>query len=332
MRAVQVPAPGEGFETVERARPEPADRAVRVTVEACSVGQLDTSVLEGRPPIEYPRVPGHEIAGRIDAVGPGVETWSVGDRVAVNAHGGHCFTCEPCRRGDFVNCENGHTTGLLGDGGFAEQVSVAREALVDVPDALSAVEAAALVCSGTTAFTALRGSDVGPGDRVAVVGVGGVGHLGVQYADAMGVETVAVSRTPEKRRPAREMGADAFVDATEDDPGEALAAMGGADRVLVTAPSSDAVESAVSGLAPNGEVVVVGVPEQPVAVTVTDLFGRQSITGWSAGEGVDAEDALRTAAREGVSPRVERFPLDEAGTAVDRMVDGDLRFKAVLEP
>ena len=261
MRAVQVPEAGGDFEVIERDVPDPGPEEVRVAVDACGVCHSDAFLKEGQwPGVEYPRTPGHEVVGRVDAVGDRVETWETGDRVGVGWHGGHCFACEPCRRGDFVSCENGQVTGFDYDGGYAEYLAAPAEALARVPDDLDAAAAAPLLCAGITTFNALRNSDAGPGDLVAIQGVGGLGHLGVQYAHAAGFETVAVSRGTDKHDLAFELGADHYVDSEASDPGEELAGLGGARVVLGTAPNAAAMESIVDGLGVDGELLAVGIP------------------------------------------------------------------------
>jgi NADPH2:quinone reductase len=334
MRAMQVPDAGEPFEAVERPIPEPGPGEVRVNVEACGICHSDAYVREGTyPGVEYPRIPGHEIAGRIDAVDDSVDAWSVGDRVGVGWHGGHCFTCDPCRRGDFQGCENGEITGLTFDGGYAEYATVPAEAVGRIPDSLDAVDAAPLLCAGITTFNALRHADAGPGDFVAVQGIGGLGHLGVQYAHEMGFETVALSRSADKEELALELGADQFVDTSETDASEALQSMGGARLVLATAPAADAIADVVGGLGRNGSVVAVGVPGEAVPVNVQHLVGtRGSVAGWASGHAKDWEDTLEFSALREVTPTVETFPLSEAADAYDRMMANDARFRVVLEP
>jgi NADPH2:quinone reductase len=334
MRAVEVSEPGGGFEVVERPIPEPGPAEVRVAVSACGVCGGDVHVCEGDlPDEEYPRIPGHEIVGRIDAVGEDASEWAVGDRVGVGWFGGHCFTCEACRRGNFVRCENGPITGMDRDGGYAEYALARREALAAVPEDLDSAAAAPLLCAGLTTFNALRNSDASVGDLAAVVGVGGLGHLAVQYARKAGFETVAISRGTEKREAAREFGADHYVDSEAEDPAAALQELGGASVVLSTAPASEAVASVVGGLDAEGEVVSVGVPDEPVPVGVGQLTGtRGSVSGWASGTARDAEDALAFGDLRDVTPAVETFDLTEAETAYRRMVDADVRFRAVLEP
>nr|WP_247381224.1 alcohol dehydrogenase [Halorientalis brevis] len=334
MQAAVVPEPGAEFEIVEREIPDPEPGEVRVAVEACGICHSDAFVKSGGyPGLSYPRIPGHEIAGQIDAVGADVDDWSVGDRVGVGWHGGHCFTCEPCRRGDFLQCENGEVTGITYDGGYAEYATVPAEAVAAVPDELDAVDAAPLLCAGVTTYNALRNSDARPGDLVAVQGVGGLGHLGIQYAHAAGFETVALSTSGDKESLARELGADHFVDVTETDPAERLQDLGGASVVLATAPASDAISSVVGGLGIDGSVVVVGVPGEPVSVDAQQLVGtRGSVSGWASGHARDSQDTLEFSSLRDITPEIETFPLDEVETAYDRMIDNEARFRVVLEP
>ena len=334
MRAAVVPEAGADFELEERAVPEPGPGEVRVAVDACGICHSDAFVKEGaRPGIEYPRVPGHEVAGRVDAVGADVTGWSEGDRVGVSWHGGHCFTCEPCRRGKFLQCEHGEITGLTFDGGYAEYMAVPVEALAAIPESLDAVDAAPLLCAGITTFNALRNSDARPGDLVAVQGIGGLGHLGVSYAHAAGYETVALSRSPDKETLSRELGADHFVDASASDPAAALQELGGADVILATAPSAAAVESIAGGLGIDGEVIVVGVPGREVEIDVAGLIGKRGTVGaWGSGHAVDSEDTLDFSALRDVTPRVETFSLDAVEAAYNRMIANEARFRVVLEP
>ncbi|RJX46825.1 alcohol dehydrogenase catalytic domain-containing protein, partial [Halonotius pteroides] len=294
MRAAVVDEAGAEFEVVERAVPEPASGEVRVAVEACGICHSDVFVTEGGyPGVSYPRIPGHEVVGYVDSVGGSVENWSAGDYVGAGWHGGHCFTCEPCRRGEFLNCERAEITGLTFDGGYAEFTTVPAEALAAVPEDLAAADAAPLLCAGVTTYNALRNADLQPGDLVAVQGVGGLGHLGIQYARAAGYETVAVSRSPDKEPLASELGADHFVNAADEDPAERLQALGGADGVLATAPSSDAIASVVEGVGIGGSVIVVGVPGEDVPVNAQHLIGTAgSVEGWGSGDARDSQDTL----------------------------------------
>jgi len=334
MRAAVLPEAGAEFELVEREVPEPAPAEVRVAVEACGICHSDAFAKEGTyPGLTYPHVPGHEIAGRIDAVGDDVEGWSTGDRVGVGWHGGHCFTCDACRRGDFQQCENAEITGITYDGGYAEYTTVPSEALAAIPEELAAADAAPLLCAGVTTYNALRNTDARPGDLVAVQGVGGLGHLGIQYAHAAGFETVALSRSPDKADLARELGADHFVDASEADPAERLQELGGADVILGTAPSSDAIESILGGIGTDGSVVLVGVPGEPIGANVQHLVGtRGSVEGWASGHARDSQDTLEFSSLRNITPEIETYPLDDVAEAYDRMIENEARFRVVLEP
>ena len=334
MQAAVVPEAGGEFELVERAIPDPGPEEVRVAVDACGICHSDAFVKEGTyPGISYPRTPGHEIAGRIDAVGEHVDRLDAGERVGVGWHGGHCFTCGPCRRGDFQQCANGEITGLTYDGGYAEYATVPAEAAAAIPDELAAVDAAPLLCAGVTTFNALRHTDARPGDVVAVQGIGGLGHLGVQYANAAGFETVALSPSDDKESLALDLGADHFVDTTEHDPAERLQALGGASVVLATAPASEAISSVVGGLGTDGSVVIVGVPGEPVEVDAQQLVGaRSSVEGWASGHAQDSQETLEFSALRGVTPEIERYPLADVSDAYERMLANEARFRVVLEP
>jgi NADPH2:quinone reductase len=334
MKAVRVPDAGAEFEVVDMNVPEPGPGEVRIAVEACGICHSDVFVKEGQfPGIDYPRVPGHEVVGRVDAIGEGVNAWDDGQRVGVGWHGGHCFSCEPCRRGDFISCENGQVTGIPSDGGYAEYMTAPAEAVAAVPDNLESAAAAPLMCAGITTYNALRNAGAKPGDLVAVQGVGGLGHLGIQYTHAAGFETVAVSRGTDKRDLAMDLGADHYVDSEAEDPGEALVELGGARIVLATAPNTDAIESVVSGLGVDGEVLAVGIPGEPVEVSVQDLvMGRRSVAGWPSGDARDSQDTLEFSALRDIEPMIESYPLEEAADAYERMLSNDARFRVVLEP
>jgi NADPH2:quinone reductase len=334
MHAAVVDEAGAEFEVVERAIPDPAPGEVRVAVEACGICHSDVFVTEGGyPGVSYPRIPGHEVVGYVDSVGEGVENWSSGDYVGAGWHGGHCFTCEPCRRGEFLNCEHAEITGLTFDGGYAEFTTAPAEALAAVPEDLAAADAAPILCAGVTTYNALRNADLQPGDLVAVQGVGGLGHLGIQYAHAAGYETVAISRSPDKEALASELGADHFVNAADEDPAERLQAIGGADGVLATAPSSDAIASVVEGVGIGGSVIVVGVPGEDVPVNAQHLIGTAgSVEGWGSGDARDSQDALEFSSLRDITPEVETYPLEEVETAYGRMIENEARFRAVLEP
>jgi D-arabinose 1-dehydrogenase-like Zn-dependent alcohol dehydrogenase len=334
MRAVQVPEAGGDFELVERDLPDPGPEEVRVAVDACGICHSDAFVKEGTyPGVSYPRVPGHEIAGRVDTVGDRVDQWAVGDRVGAGWHGGHCFACDRCRRGDFQGCEHSEITGLTFDGGYAEYAAVPAEALGAIPDDLDAVDAAPLLCAGITTFNALRNTGAGPGDLVAIQGIGGLGHLAVQYAHRMGFETVALSRSAGKRDLALDLGADHFVDASGTDPAERLQELGGARVILGTAPSASALESVVDGLGRNGELVAVGGPDEDVHLDVSSLIGkRASVGAWSSGHAGDWEDTMEFSALRDVTPEIESYDLADVETAYERMLGNEARFRVVLEP
>lgn len=333
MQAAVVPEPGADFEVVERDVPEPDPGEVRVSVDACGICHSDVYAKEGtNPVVSYPRVPGHEVAGHVDAVGGAVDAWDVGDRVGIGWHGGHCSTCDQCRRGNFLQCENGEITGLSYDGGYAEYMTAPSEALAEIPESLDAAAAAPLLCAGVTTFNALRNSDANVGDLVAVQGVGGLGHLGIQYAHAAGFETAAISRTPEKESLAKELGADHFINATETDAGQRLQELGGADVVLATAPSSNAISSIVSGIGVDGSVVVVGVPGEPVEVSAQQLVqSRGGVEGWASGHARDSQDTLEFSSLRDIAPEIETYPLEDVNEAYGRMIDNEARFRAVLE-
>jgi D-arabinose 1-dehydrogenase-like Zn-dependent alcohol dehydrogenase len=334
MRAVQIARPGGEFDVVERVIPEPEPDEVRIRVEACGICHSDSYTKEGTwPGIEYPRVPGHEVAGIVDAVGSRVRRWSEGQRAGVGWHGYHCFTCGPCRRGEFIDCEHERVTGIDIDGGYAEYMTVSEHALARIPTALDATEAAPLLCAGVSTFNAVRKSDARPGDVVAIQGLGGLGHLGIQFAAAAGFETVAISRGDGKRELAFELGADHFVDSATSDPAEELMCLGGAKAIVSTAPSREAVESVLAGLAVEGQLFPLGVPDEPVGIGVVDLIENQrSLRGHSSGIAPVSEDTLEFSALRDVTPMTETFSLAEAATAYGRMMDHDVQFRAVLVP
>jgi D-arabinose 1-dehydrogenase-like Zn-dependent alcohol dehydrogenase len=332
MKAVQVSKPGGNFELIEKNIPEPGRNQVRIQVEACGICHSDSLVKEGYwPGIQYPRVPGHEIAGRIDAIGADVTNWKPGQRVGVGWHGGHDFTCDACRRGDFVNCRNEKITALSHDGGYAEYMVSPAEAVAAIPDELAAAEAAPLLCAGITVFNALRNSDARAGDLVAVQGIGGLGHLGIQYAHQMGFRTFAIGRGKDKEALARKLGAAHYVDTAASDPSAELQQHGGARLILATAPDSKSMSAVVNGLASNGKLVVVGAGPDSITVTPIQLIvGRKSIQGWASGTAMDSEDTMRFSALSGVRPMIERFPLEKAAEAYEQMISGRARFRVVL--
>ena len=334
MKAVQVPQAGGAFELVERPIPEPQENQVRIKVEACGVCHSDSFVKEGGPyPITYPRIPGHEVIGVIDAVGTGVRPWRVGQRVGVGWHGGHDFVCPACRRGDFIHCQNELVTGISYDGGYAEYMLAPQEALALVPDQLKAAEGAPLLCAGVTTFNALRHSVAKPGDLVAVQGLGGLGHLGIQFANRFGFRTVAVSRGKDKERLARELGADEYLDTEASDPAQELLRMGGARVVLTTATSGRAIASIIGGIGANGQLLVVGAPPDATELYLASLIGgTRSIQGWPSGTAMDSEDTLNFSTLRQVRSLNETFPLERAGEAYNRMMSNQVRFRAVLTP
>jgi D-arabinose 1-dehydrogenase-like Zn-dependent alcohol dehydrogenase len=332
MKAVQITKPGGNFELVERNIPEPARNQVRIKVEACGICHSDAFVKEGHwPGLQYPRITGHEIAGRIDAVGADVTNWKPGQRVGVGWHGGHCFVCDACRRGDFVQCKNEKITGFSHDGGYAEYMVSPAEAVAAMPDDLPAAEAAPLMCAGITVFNALRNSGARAGDLVAVQGIGGLGHLGIQYARQMGFRTVAIGRGADKEALARKLGATAYVDTAVGNPSDALQKLGGARVILATAPDSKSMSSVVDALAANGKLLIVGAGSDSLTVTPIQLIGRRkSIQGWPSGSAMDSEDTLNFSAFTGVRPMIERYQLEKAAEAYEQMLSGRARFRVVL--
>jgi D-arabinose 1-dehydrogenase-like Zn-dependent alcohol dehydrogenase len=332
MKAMQVGKPGGNFELVERPVPNPARNQVRIKVEACGICHSDALVKEGHwPGIQYPRVPGHEIAGRIDAVGADVTQWKSGQRVGVGWHGGHDFTCDACRRGDFVLCQNGKITGITHDGGYAEYMIAPAESVAAIPDELPAAEAAPLLCAGITVFNALRNSGARPGDLVAVQGIGGLGHLGIQYARQMGFRTFAIGRGKDKEPLARKLGAAHFVDTAADDPAQELQKFGGARVILATAPDAKSMSALVGGLSIRGKLVIVGASPEAITATPLQLIGgSKAIQGWASGSAIDSEDTMRFSALTGVRPMIERFPLEKANEAYQQMITGKARFRVVL--
>jgi len=332
MKAVQVSKPGGNFEIVERDIPDPGRTQVRIKVEACGVCHSDVLTKEGLwPGLQYPRVPGHEIAGRIDALGADVTNWKAGQRVGVGWHGGHDFTCNACRRGDFSNCQNEKITGVSHDGGYAEYMIAPAESVAAIPEELSAPEAAPLLCAGITVFNALRNSGARVGDLVAVQGIGGLGHLGIQYARHMGFRTFAIGRGKDTEQLARKLGAAHYVDTEAGNPAAALQQLGGARVILATAPDSKAMSALVNGLSANGELLVVGASGDPIAVTPIQLItGRKALQGWASGTAMDSEDTLQFSALSGVRPMIEKYPLEKVAEAYDQMMSGRARFRAVL--
>jgi D-arabinose 1-dehydrogenase-like Zn-dependent alcohol dehydrogenase len=332
MKVAQVPAPGAEFQIVEREIPKPSAGHVRIKVQACGVCHSDVLTKEGAlPGIQYPRVPGHEVVGRIDELGAGVSVWAKGQRVGVGWHGGHDGTCDACRRGDFINCRNQKIAGISYDGGYQQYMLAPAEALAAVPESLSDAEAAPLLCAGVTTFNALRHSGASPGDLVAVQGVGGLGHLGIQFANRFGYRVAAVGRGPENAALAKKLGAAVYIDSRATNAAEELQKLGGARVILATAPSSKAMSELIDGLGPHGKLLVVGADFSPIEVTPTQLiFGSRTIQGWASGVPADSEDALRFAELSGVRPMIETYPLEQAAEAYARMLSGDAQFRVVL--
>jgi D-arabinose 1-dehydrogenase-like Zn-dependent alcohol dehydrogenase len=330
---MQVPAAGGAFQLVQKQFPDPGPGQVRIRVQACGVCHSDSfTKLGGWPGIQFPRVPGHEIAGIVDAVAPDVPLFKPGQRVGLGWHGGHCNYCPPCRRGDFMLCENGLISGISFDGGYADYVIAPANALAFMPSDLAPADAAPLLCAGVTTYNSLRNSGARPGDTVAILGIGGLGHLAVQYTAKSGYRTVAVARGQDKGPLAKQLGAHVYVDSTSQDPAKELQKLGGAKVILSTLTSAKALEWTMDGLAPAGKLLVVGVPEDgPIVVSpVPLLLSRRTVAGWPAGTGMDCEDTLNISALTGVKPMIETYPLEQAEQAYDRMISGKARFRVVL--
>jgi D-arabinose 1-dehydrogenase-like Zn-dependent alcohol dehydrogenase len=333
MRVAQVARPGGPFEIVEREIPEPGTGQVRIKVEACGICHSDAMVKEGAwPGLQYPRVPGHEVAGVIDAIGHGVAGWKKGQRAGVGWHGGHCGYCDSCRRGDFVTCLIAQqVSGISYDGGYAEYMTAPAGALVAIPDGLTAVEAAPLMDAGVTTFNGLRNSGARPGDLVAILGVGGLGHLGIQFAAKMGFRTVAIARGSGKEEFTRKLGASHYIDNRAQDPAAELMKLGGARAILATAPDNAAISAVLGGLGVNGRIMIVGVSDEPLQLpTIPLILGRRSIMGWPSGNPVETRDTLAFCLLTGVRAMIEVFPLERAAEAYDAMISSRVRFRAVL--
>jgi D-arabinose 1-dehydrogenase-like Zn-dependent alcohol dehydrogenase len=332
MKVVQVSKPGTDFEIVEREIPTPEAGHVRIKVQACGVCHSDVLTKEGLwPGIQYPRIPGHEVAGVVDEVGDGVSAWKRGQRVGVGWHGGQDNTCRECRRGDFRNCKNLKVCGISYDGGYQQYMVAPVEALVAIPENLKDVDAAPLLCAGITTYNALRHSGALPGDLVAVQGIGGLGHLGIQFANKFGYKVAAIGRGPENASLAKKLGASVYIDSGSTNAAEELQKLGGAQVVLATAPSSKAMSALIDGLAPNGKLMVIGAAFDPIEVTPLQLInGSRAIQGWSSGTPADSEDTLNFAELTGVRPMIETYPLEKAAEAYARMMSGDAQFRVVL--
>ena len=332
MRAVQVSRPKGPFEIVERAIPEPTEGTVRIEVQACGICHSDSIAKEGSVPwVQYPRIPGHEVVGLIDAVGPGAAPWKVGQRVGVGWHGSHCGCCDPCRRGDFFGCQVAlQITGITYDGGYAEYMIAPAKGLALVPKELSAVEAAPLMCAGVTTFNALRNSGARGGDLVAVLGLGGLGHLGVQYAAKMGFKTVAIARGKDKEGLAHQLGAGHYIDSQAVDPAAELAKLGGAKIILATVTNGDAMSATLGGLGINGTFLVLGAAEAMSVSPIFLLSGRRSVKSWYSGTSIDSQETLAFSALTGVRSLNEVFPLASVTEAYERIASGKARFRVVL--
>jgi D-arabinose 1-dehydrogenase-like Zn-dependent alcohol dehydrogenase len=330
-RAVQVSKPGR-LEVVEREVAAPPPGKVRIRVEACGVCHSDALTVEGLfPGVRYPRVPGHEVVGTIDALGEGVSGWKVGQRVGVGFLGGHCGRCSPCRRGDFVNCQNQPISGVADDGGYAEVMIADERALAAVPAELAPADAAPLLCAGVTTYNALRNSPARPGDLVAVQGIGGLGHLAVQFANRMGFRVAAVARGEEKQPLARQLGAHHYIDSQAGDPAAALQALGGASVILATVTSGKAMAALIGGLRARGRMIVVGASPDPIEVAPAQLlFGTRAVEGALTGSPLDSEDTLAFSVLEGIRPRIETAPLEAAAEAYGKMMRNEARFRMVL--
>ncbi len=332
MKMAQISKPGADFQIVEREIPNPGAGHVRIKVQACGVCHSDVLTKEGSwPGIQYPRVPGHEVAGVIDEVGAGVSEWKTGQRAGVGWHGGQDNTCRECRRGDFRNCRNLKIPGISYDGGYQEYMVAPVEALVAIPETLRDAEAAPLLCAGITTYNALRHSGAFPGDLVAVQGIGGLGHLGIQFASKFGYKVAAIGRGAENAALAKKLGASVYIDSKSTNPAEALQKLGGARVILATAPSSKAMSELIDGLGPNGKLMVIGVTFDPIEVAPVQLInGSRTIQGWAAGTPADSEDTLRFAELTGVRPMIETYPLEKAADAYARMISGKAQFRVVL--
>jgi D-arabinose 1-dehydrogenase-like Zn-dependent alcohol dehydrogenase len=332
MKVAQIPKPGADFQIVEREIPEPDAGHVRIKVQACGVCHSDVLTKEGLwPGIQYPRVPGHEVAGVIDEVGAAVSAWKKGQRVGVGWHGGQDNTCRECRRGDFRNCRNLKICGISYDGGYQQYMVAPVEAIVAIPDSLSDVDAGPLLCAGITTYNALRHSGAMPGDLVAVVGIGGLGHLGVQFANKFGYQVAAIGRGSENALLAKKLGANVYIDSASTNAAEELQKLGGARVILATAPSSKTMSELINGLGPNGKLIVIGATFDPIEVAPVQLInGSRTIQGWAAGTPADSEDTLRFAELSGVRPMTETYPLEQAAEAYARMLSGKAQFRVVL--
>jgi alcohol dehydrogenase len=332
MRAVQIPKAGGPFELVERDIPQPGPSSVRIRVQACGICHSDSLVKEGQMPgIQYPRVPGHEVVGVIDAVGPGVARWTKGQRVGVGWNGGYCSYCDSCRRGDFFACQTStEVTGLTFDGGYADYMIAPALAIAPVPEGLSPLEAGPLMCAGVTTFNCLRNSGAGPSELVAVLGLGGLGHLAVQFAAKMGFKTIAIARGKDKEPLAKQLGAWQYIDSQASDPAAELKRLGGAKAILATVTSAEAVQAVLGGLGVNGNLMIIGATPPFEVSALQLLMTRQSVKGWYSGTAIDSQDTLNFCVLTGIRPMNEIYPLDRAADAYERMMSGKAKFRVVL--
>lgn len=332
MKVAQISRAGADFELVDRHIPDPGPEQVLVKIQACGICHSDAFVKDGVfPGLTYPRVPGHEVVGHIESLGEDVDHWAAGQRVGIGWHGGHCFSCTSCRRGDFVTCDNAQISGISYDGGYAEYMLAPVEALVAIPEGLSSVEAAPLLCAGVTTYNGMRHTGAVAGDVVAVQGVGGLGHLAIQYAHAMGFHTVALSRGTDKKALALELGADTYVDTEAEDAVQALQGLGGARVIVATAPNPKLMSSVVDGLGVNGQLLVLGAAAEPIEVSPFQLLmARRSVVGHPSGTPADSEDTLGFSALRDIQTRIETYPLSDVNAAYQRMINNEARFRVVL--
>jgi D-arabinose 1-dehydrogenase-like Zn-dependent alcohol dehydrogenase len=328
----QVGKAGGEFELVEREMPVPGAGEIRIKVLACGVCHSDQVTKDGIfPGIAYPRVPGHEVAGIVDEVGAGVTEWKKGDRVGAGWHGGHCFVCESCRRGEFVTCKNEQINGVTRDGGYAQYMIARHEAVARMPESMNAAEAGPLLCAGITTFNALRHSGAGPGDLVAVQGIGGLGHLGIQFAAKFGYRVAAIGRGPENAALAKKLGASVYIDSKNTNAAEELQKLGGAQVILATAPSAKSMSELVAGLKAGGELLTIGVSGEPLEISLATLIlGKRRVQGWPSGTAMDSEDTLQFSEMNGVRAMIEKYPLAKVKEAYERMLSGKAEFRVVL--
>jgi alcohol dehydrogenase/propanol-preferring alcohol dehydrogenase len=333
MKAAVINSAGADFSLEERDIPSPKENEVLIKVDACGVCHSDNMTKEGAfPGIELPRVPGHEVIVKVEGIGDSVSQWKKGQRVGVGWHGGHCFECEPCRRGDFISCENAKVSGISYDGGYAEYMTAPQEAVVQVPEEMNASEAAPLLCAGITVYNGIRNAGIRAGDLVAVQGIGGLGHLALQYASKMGMQTVAISHSADKKDLAEKMGAHHFINSGEEDPAEALQKLGGAKLIVATAPKGDAMTKVVDGLGVDGKLLTIAATGEVVEISPMQMImGRKSVVGWPCGTAVDSEDTLKFSQMTGTKPMIEEYPLDKVNEAFARMMNNEARFRVVLK-